>query len=344
MNSPIISVVMPLYNGRRFLHEAIESVLAQTFYQFELLIIDDGSTDGSQEILKSFVDPRIILLENDQNRGVAFTRNVGIKEARGEFLAWLDCDDIMSPSRLATQYEYLTQHTEIGACGTFIERFGPGGIFRTASPFVKAAEIRALLLFTPAIPNATVMLRISEIRKHEIQYDPKLPVAEDYDFILQCSRHFPMTILPEYLYRYRAVENSLTHQYDADEDRVFQSTKIVHARALSNLGIKANDRDLRIHRILNSDLIFTSQDEYKEAFSWLLRLKKSNDKLGYYDQEVFQVVLANRFYFISKKATRFGFSTLLFFFKKARKNQWLYFTPIELAKLSIRCLIKYDKF
>src|SRR5258708_7569819 len=121
MNSPLISVIMPVYNAAPFVREAVESILAQTLGDFELIMIDDASTDGSPEILARFTDPRCRLLTNANNLGAAETKNRGIAEARGEFLAFLDADDVATPQRLARQLEWLRAHPAVGLLGSRIE-------------------------------------------------------------------------------------------------------------------------------------------------------------------------------------------------------------------------------
>ncbi|MBB4080493.1 glycosyltransferase involved in cell wall biosynthesis [Lewinella aquimaris] len=335
---------MPLYNGRPYVVAAIESVLQQRFMDWELLVIDDGSTDGGPELVRTtFVDPRIRLLANPNNRGVAYTRNVGIAAARGEFLAWLDCDDLITPDRLQAQLDYLHEHPELGACGSWIQRFGSGKEVSTQLP--KSPEIiRGLLLFTPIVPNATVMLRLKLVEKLGLRYDESLPIAEDYDFVLRCSQHFPIGIIPRILYRYRVTENSLTQRLDTEEEAAFAISKVVHGRALERFGMQVNEEELRTHRILNSDLLFATFSQYRAALSWLLLLLRHNEKHKIYDPAAFRRVGANRFYFISKKASSFGIRTLIFYVRNAVAHNLLYLSPAPLAKFVFRCLIRYDKF
>ena len=344
MQQPLVSVVMPLYNGKPYVVAAIDSVVRQTFADWELLVIDDGSTDGGLELVKStYADVRIRPLANAVNRGVAYTRGVGIAEARGEYLAWLDCDDIIMPERLEMQLDFLRRHPEIGLCGTWIERFG-GDDHSVSRPPTNPELLRCMLLFTPIVPNATVVLRLALVRQYGISYDHELPIAEDYDFVLQCSQHFSVGMVDQVLYRYRVTENSLMERYDAAEDKAFAAVKVVHARALAAFGLQAMDRELRMHRALNSALIFDNYSDYTATFRWLLGLLDRNDRTGYYDREALRKAATDRFYFISKKATRFGIRTLVFYVRNAMVHQLLYLSPVPLLKLTVRCIIRYAKF
>ncbi|CAH0999522.1 hypothetical protein LEM8419_00822 [Neolewinella maritima] len=343
MQQPTVSLVMPLYNGRPYVAAAIDSVLAQTFTDWELIVIDDGSTDGGMEVVQAYSDHRIRPMANSSNRGVAYTRGVGIKEARGKFLAWIDSDDVILPQRLSLQLDYLHANPEVGLCGTWIERFG-GGDHSQARPPDHAELLRCLLLFTPIVPNATVMLRLPLVRHHRIRYDETLPIAEDYDFVLQCSRHFKLGIVPNVLYRYRVTEGSLMQRYDEAEDQSFETLRVVSGRALAHFGVYADERQLRSHRFLNSGRVFTDFRQYRRAFEWLLVLMRHNDATGYYDRTVFRRAVADRFYFISKKASFAGLRALTFYLRQARLHKLLYPQPLALAKLSARCFIRYDKF
>ena len=126
MTKPMVSVVMPVYNGSKYLKEAIDSILNQTFTNFELIIINDGSTDNSEDIIFSYQDRRIYYLKNEHNKGICITLNRGLDNARGKYIARMDCDDISMPQRLAKQVNYLERHRDVGALGTDIITFGKG--------------------------------------------------------------------------------------------------------------------------------------------------------------------------------------------------------------------------
>ena len=125
--SPKVTAVIPVYNREKYLRGAIESILAQTFTDFELLVIDDGSTDGSREAIRSYHDPRIRLMCNETNQGIPKTRNRGIQFARGEYLAFLDSDDWAYPERLAKQVAFLDSHPDYAAVGAWIDVDGRRG-------------------------------------------------------------------------------------------------------------------------------------------------------------------------------------------------------------------------
>ena len=125
--SPLISVIMPLYNAERFVGESIGNILGQTVGDFELIVIDDASTDSSYDIASRYAaqDARIVLMRNDANHGAAYTRNRGLETARGSFITFMDADDRCSPERFARQTAFFGQHPQIDLCGSYYTMFGP---------------------------------------------------------------------------------------------------------------------------------------------------------------------------------------------------------------------------
>jgi glycosyltransferase involved in cell wall biosynthesis len=177
-----VSVVMPVYNGERFLRESIESILGQTYIDFEFIIINDGSTDGSARIIESYLDSRIRYTENSENIGVTRSLNRGLALAAGEYVARMDADDISLPNRFATQVSFLDSHPEVGVLGTgvrLIDEFG-----RERETLVFPSEHGVLrwmmcFLFNP-IPHPSVMIR----RRHLEQvggYKEEFMCSQDYD-------------------------------------------------------------------------------------------------------------------------------------------------------------------
>ena len=124
MQSPTISIVMPVYNCENYLHEAIKSILEQTYTDFEFIIINDGSEDNSEDIILSYADPRIIYIKNDKNMKIVKTLNKGISLSRGKYIARMDADDICYRDRLEKQLSFMEKHKDIDLCGSYAQNFG----------------------------------------------------------------------------------------------------------------------------------------------------------------------------------------------------------------------------
>jgi glycosyltransferase involved in cell wall biosynthesis len=203
---PTISVVLPVYNGERYLAEAVESILAQTFADFELLIVDDGSQDRSLEILRRYAerDARIRLTSRP-NAGLVPTLNEMLARARGEFIARMDADDVALPERFARELAYLRTHSECLAVGTAVEWIDPEGeLLKRHVPLLGHDEIDAAHLRTreAEICHPSALVRASAFERVGV-YDPALDGAEDLDLWLRIAEVGKLANLPEPLLRYR---------------------------------------------------------------------------------------------------------------------------------------------
>lgn len=210
---PIVSVVMPVYNCERYLPAAVESVLRQSTGAFELVIVDDGSTDGSRVLLQAYEqrDQRI-RIHLHEHLGVAAARNEGVRLARGEFLAVMDADDISEQDRLAHQLEFLAAHPECTALGgqvLYIDQDGDP-LFRSSQPQEHdAIDAYHMSGKGSALPHSTVMFRLEAVRRvggYREQFAP----AEDFDLLLRLSETGRLANLDRVVARYRLHPDSLT--------------------------------------------------------------------------------------------------------------------------------------
>jgi glycosyltransferase involved in cell wall biosynthesis len=208
--TPTVTVLMPVHNGRRFLLAAVRSIQQQTFGDFELLIIDDGSDDGSQRLLNTVRDPRLRVVRQE-HAGIVAGLNRGLDEARGELVARMDADDLAMENRLALQVDYLQRHPEVHLLGTRIQYIDGRGrpLFCPASP-CEDGEIRRTLPTANCFTHPTVMFR----RKSVLAvggYRPELTLQEDYDLWLRLTEQYRVAQLPQVLLLYRLWHGSFTH-------------------------------------------------------------------------------------------------------------------------------------
>ena len=211
--SPRISVLMAVYNGGSLLGPAIESILRQSEKRFEFLIVDDGSTDDSVATIERFRDPRIRLIRHDTNQGLAASLNTGLAEARGEYIARLDADDLAMPGRLARQADYLDRHPELGLLGSnaiFVDEAGRR-IDQSDYPRSPLAVRWASLLQNPFI-HSTVMMRRSVLAENALRYDAEMTTTQDYDLWLRCLVHTDAANLSEPTALFRVHGASISSQ------------------------------------------------------------------------------------------------------------------------------------
>ncbi|WP_284076398.1 glycosyltransferase family 2 protein [Herbaspirillum aquaticum] len=200
---PLVSVLMPVYNGERYLQPAIRSILGQTMGDFELIVIDDASRDSTPELLAACADPRLRVIRHDSNRGIVEALNHGLSYARGQYIARMDADDISHPERLQKQLAFLQHHPEVGLVGSWIRGFGE--VRRKYIHRYPATHdaIRALMLFENAFAHSTVMFRRGLLLEHGLGYSERFKYVEDWALWWQISSVSRVANLPEVLLEYR---------------------------------------------------------------------------------------------------------------------------------------------
>lgn len=200
-HSPLVSVLMCTYNNADYLGEAIESILTQTYQNIELIIVNDGSTDQTRDIIFSYKTPKIQYVENEKNIGQEGSKNKGISAAKGKYIAYMDGDDISDENRIATQVELLETHPDIGICSTGITYFGQ----KRETVFTGETDerIRLNALFSTPMAHATCMIRREIIETHDIRYEKGFLATEDYWFMLLILAKTKAYSLQQSLYRYR---------------------------------------------------------------------------------------------------------------------------------------------
>lgn len=283
--APRVTVLMPVHNGENYLREAIESVLAQTFRDFELLIVDDASTDSSPEIIRAYSDKRVRLLTNERNLKVAASLNRGLDEARGEYVARMDADDICLPRRLEKQVEFMDSHPQVGISGTRAKAFGAASY--TIRHPVDPKTIRARLLFNTAFVHPSVIMRRRLLEEHGLRYST-LRHFEDLELWQRAAECFECGNLDKTLLLYRVTKGSAFHGADTNQQR--ETYKKIDRAALGRLGIDPTDEELCLHNSLRGLPADTDLDRLDR---WLIKLRDINRKSHHYAAEAFEPMLAD---------------------------------------------------
>ena len=212
LTPPIVTVLLPVYNGERYLRAAVESILHQTFESFELLIVDDGSTDGTEAICRSFTDPRIRVVRHETNAGLVSALNSVIDLIATKYVARMDADDVSLPDRLARQVAFLESRSDIAACGSWARELVDGrlrDIMRLPTgEYLRQTAWRPVPIFHP-----TACLRTEVLR--ELRYRTDYVHAEDYDLWLRLCRLHRIDNVPKVLLHYRIHQASVSHAYPA---------------------------------------------------------------------------------------------------------------------------------
>lgn len=206
-----LSVIMPTYNASKYIKEALESILTQSFQDFELLIIDDNSTDETINIINSFENSKIRIIKGDC-KGISAALNKGLKEAKGEYIARMDADDISLPERFEKQITFLDQNPEIGILGTKATAFFEDG--RTCDwGDIQAFPTDLDMLFECVVCHPTVMFRKSILEKHNLEYNPEMRWAEDQELWFRALKITKFANIMAPLHKYRVIEQNASTKY-----------------------------------------------------------------------------------------------------------------------------------
>lgn len=237
---------MPVYNADKFIAEAIESILNQTFTDFEFIIVDDGSTDGTVEIIKKFQvnDARIVFLKNDINLGISKTRNRLIMESKGDYIVWQDADDISLPERINLQVQFMDGNPDVGICGGALEFFNENGILSYRKFATNDASLRASVFQQSPVAQPSAIIRKSVLELSGL-FDVSLPQAEDLDLSYRIGVNSKFANIPDVVLRYRFHNESITTSKLRQNIRC---TLSVRTKAHKKYGYKMRLKD-RIHFI-----------------------------------------------------------------------------------------------
>lgn len=293
--NPKVTVLMPVYNTGPYLREAMESILQQSYRDIELLIVNDGSTDNSDEIITSFNDERIKYIKLDLNIGIAAVRELGLQKASGEYIAFMDSDDISSHRRIEKQVEYMVQHQKIGACGTWMKFIDNQGmpLGESAITALDYSSIQPIMLFRMAVCNATCIIRKSFIQKFNLHYDKACISGEDYDFLSRCSLNFPIVSLPALLYACRIVNNSTSR--NISRDLQYKLTSSTHHKLLKYIHIEATKNDLKTHANIAQNESLEKLEDLISARLWLIKILKQNQEYNVFDGAGLKMIIKKYF-------------------------------------------------
>ena len=290
LNKPKVSVIMSVYNGEKYLREAVDSILNQTFKDFEFIIINDGSTDKTSEILENYNDPRIVIINNQENIGLTKSLNKGLKIAKGEYIARMDADDVSLPERLEKMVNFLNKNNDIGLLGSsFIIVDEKGRELKTYRFVTGNNEIKKKLLsgnyFGSEMFRSACLEKVGFYRE-EFRY------AQDYDLCLRIAEFWDVANIAEPLYNLRvnlqsiSIVNKFEQERYASLARILANQRKKYGKEKLDISNKEKVEDI-LNRILprnkhnvkkvladgyfhGADLFYFA-GKYLKAIRWLLK-------------------------------------------------------------------------
>jgi glycosyltransferase involved in cell wall biosynthesis len=291
MSAPLISIIVPSYNSEQFIAQTIHSILNQTYKKFELIIINDGSTDKSKAIIETIVDDRIKYVENKTNQGIVYSRNLGLTLANGKYIAMVDADDVVKPQKFADQVAFLEENKEYGMVGCWVKFIDENGQKLTGKWKLDAPpeKIPPIMLFYNYFVQSAVIARLEYISI--FRYDKNFPTAQDYMMWVNVVNKCKVWNLPKYLVDYRVHLGGITERHK--EKRSFKEREIFKIQ-LQNLGINPSEEELDLHMLLKDDRSVTSLNKLKSLEQWLIKIVKQNEILKVYNHDMLIRVVFNR--------------------------------------------------
>ena len=286
---PKISVVMPAYNAEKYIGKSIDSILNQTYGDFEFIIINDGSKDSTKEIILSYSDNRIVYLENEMNSGIVVTLNKGLEYATGKYIsigkyiARMDADDIAVAERLEKQIEFMEKNKNVGVLGTGICIFGED-VQEQARVFTTNPEqLKAELIFNSCIAHPTVMMRSNILKNNGLSYDLEYAGAEDYNLWWKIAKVSQIATIPDLLVKYRIHSSQITKK--KDEKYYKMMIKLMEER-FSDIGFKSSDIEKKVFmKYCLGEYETFSQKEVEELVDCLVHLLRCNKLNKYFSQK-----------------------------------------------------------
>ena len=335
--SHLVSVVMSVYNGQMYLREAIDSVLNQTFSDFEFIIINDGSSDNSLSIIQSYTDKQIVVINNDGNKGLIYSLNKGLEIAKGKYIARMDADDICLPERFKKQVDFLESNPTIGVLGCDYISFS-----ENSSQVVKSIynryQIKSFLLFTATMCHPTLMLRKQILVDNALCYSENAKHVEDYNLWCRLVLCTDFCNLNDVLFKYRDHTSQVSHK---NRETQLINSNSVQENYLKKLGFSYSESDIKWHFLISSNSRINDRNSLICIEKWLLSLIEQNETKKLISINEFNSVISKMWLDCCGNTSLGAWSYL--YYQKSKVNSLTNFNGGLNAKLLAKCIIRWLK-
>jgi len=292
MEDPLISVIIPVFNGEKHLKESVESVLSQTYQNWELIIINDGSTDNTEKVILNQTDKRIRYFFNETNMGIIYSLNRGLDEAKGEFIARLDADDIALPFRLEKQIKFLTGNKEYVLVGSYFHTIDAAGKYLQMVTFPdNDRDARSYLLLHNCFCHSSVMMRAAVIK--ELRYDPEYQICEDYDLWYRISGKGKISNIPIFAALYRLHDGNTSQK---KKEIMFANVNRINQKILDTLKIEYSEKELEIHSsaLCYNTGYFRNRTNLRLLEKWMYKLYSHIKLAEQFNTKIFYRILTEK--------------------------------------------------
>jgi glycosyltransferase involved in cell wall biosynthesis len=288
---------MPVHNVEKFVKESVESILNQSFEDFEFIIVNDCSTDNSRKKSDEYTDSRIVRINNTKRIGNYKSRNKGLEIAKGKYICVMDGDDIAFPERLEKQYGFMEENPQYVASGTdavFFSEIEHHPVQRLCDP----QEIKVQLLKENIFTHPSLIIRNEVLKKHNMRYSEDYYYAADYDILVKLSRIGDVTNQSECLLYYRCHSGQITHE-KRREQKIYRDR--IQLKQLENFKVKPSIDEVIIHHAVMNGIPLSGK-QLEAAEKWCNKLMMKNHKVKYYDEDYLFKFLEDRFLILIKNA------------------------------------------
>lgn len=329
---PKLSITVPAYNRENYIGPCLESLLNQSFTDFEIIVVNDGSTDKTVEIIESYKDSRIKLYHNEQNRGIVYTRNRGFELSKGEYIAILDSDDISVQGRLQKQVTFLDQNLKVGLVGGFAEVIDENGQSEGKVWFSNfdQKKLNTRLFFENCIAQSSVMLRKSALPNPA--YRSEYPPSEDFDLWVQISRNWEVCNIPEVLIQYRVHSKNISKEENSVQ--IQNANKILLYQAEELIGEPLTEKEKTCHISLMKNN-FDKTDDMIAVHKWAYKIIEANKNSHKYPETEFVHLLSEKWIHAFNRIPQYQTTLIPLIF--TRQSASLGF--IHKVKFIVKCLL-----
>lgn len=336
-STPVVSILMPVYNGKKYLAEAINSILEQSYTDFELLVLDDGSTDGSLELVRNIKDKRIRLIADGQNLQQPKRYNQGVQLARGKYIAIMHADDIALPERLRKQVNFLDSQPEYDIVGTKVCFFNEAGRYTRSTGVAKQGEyLQLYCLFNCPFFHPTLLFRKQVLEEHPYRED--FTTAEDYELWSRILRWHKGANLNEILLHYRIHSSNNSRRKNKQQ---LENIKQIWRQLFAYWQLPIDEAELDIHLLCSQSYHAPlSIVQLASVERWLLHirkivLEKNTWKAAWINQLLYSTWLA-----VCKKSSKHGWRVMAIFWGSSISKMG--FDMQEIGILTLKCVLKYQ--
>lgn len=296
---PKVSVLMPAYNSGKYIQQSIQSILDQTFQDFELIIVNDGSTDNTHDVITSFSDDRIRYYQNEGNKGLMFVRNRLISLVNTEYIAFLDSDDYNDVNRLKIEYDILKNNNELGLVASSVYSLTEEGEIDAKKWLfnLNPIELKVNMLFLNPIVTSTVLFRKELLP--DIKFRDGYPPCEDYDLWVRMLLKNKGVVMPDFLATYRLYHNSVSKRnaFDAINNR----NKVILDQLEYYFTNECSKDEADLHLSLVDFSLKNSSTDLPALQNWIEKLLLLNQTYKHFDDAILKQVIFER---VLKKCLR----------------------------------------